>query len=83
MTPDNASLALLRAAAEGQLARRSIFSNSGPGSTRWFVDGTAADGHQEAVLVGLYRAGLLAEAPGGKVTVSARGRARLLLDERP
>lgn len=82
MTWDDASLALLRAAERQQVIYRSIFSNSGPGSTRWYVGARMATLHEEALLLDLYRRGLLAEAPGGNVTVSIRGRTRLLLDER-
>lgn len=74
-------MALMRAAAGQQVRRRSIHSNSGPGTTRWFVGSEAANGYQEFVLVGLHREGLLADASGGRITLSARGRARLRLHE--
>lgn len=79
MAWDDDQVALMRAAADQQVRRRSIHSNSGPGTARWFVGSEAANSYQESVLVGLYRDGLLSEAPGGCITLSARGRAKLTL----
>lgn len=83
MTPPSGDdqMVLLRTADERQVVRRLIFSNSGPGTVRWFLGTEVATGYQAALLTGLHRAGFLMEESGGRMTLSARGHIRLTLHD--
>lgn len=83
MAWDDNQVALLRAADDGRVRHRVIHSNSGPGTSRWFVGDTVASAAEALELHEMYAAGLLLQTPGGHVTPSARGRTRLLLSEQP
>lgn len=80
---DGEYLRLLRAADGGQVRHRLIHSSSGPGTSRWFVGDSVASAAEALALHELFAESLLIQAPGGKVTPSARGRTRLLLDDSP